>query len=470
MKTAARRTFVALVASTLVLPLVLSSPLIAQPEGAGSSDQKAPPHRQLLDLSLADAPLRVVLTSFARIMELELDTSAAPADALAKDLTVSWSQVPAEDALRQVLEPRGLEAERTDTLLVIRPLSNLRFTGEPVSMSLRDAELGEVAASMARLSGLEFDSSRVPPEFLESPVTAELDRVPWDQALHQLLKVRNLSYERQGDTVVLYPSGNGGSTGLQLTPDPETDLIDLDLLNAPVEEVLRGFADLAEAAFAFDLPEPRTITIRLNQVHWSTAFTAVCESVGCNWALVADSRGHRLLRIAPAAHEGDGYLDVDLAGAAAETVLGSIVSARGLGRVGGAALEGEVSWHLEGVHWSTLLDALCDARACTWTVTNDEPRSLELTTRQETREARPLGELDTPVDLSLAEAPVLSVLTAFASVLGARLDGNAPAGTWSGELESVPVQTALDEVCEQTSCQWELQLGDAGRVLLVHTD
>ena len=470
MKTTARRTFVALVANALLLLLVMGSPLIAQPGGAATSDGVVPPHLQLLDMSLADAPLEVVLTSFARIMQLELDTSAAPADALGKDLTVSWSQVPAEDALRQVLEPRGLEAERTDTHLVIRPLSNLRFSGEPISLSLRDAELGEVAASMARLSGLEFDFSRVPQELLESPVTVELDRVPWDQALYHLFKVNNVSYERQGDTVVLYPSGNGGLTGLQLTPDPETDLIDLDLLNAPVEEVLRGFADLAEAAFAFDLPEPRTITIRLDQVHWSTAFTAVCESVGCNWALVADSRGHRLLRIAPATHEGDEYLDVDLAGAAAETVLGSLASARGLGRVGGAALEGEVSWHLEGVHWSTLLDALCDARACTWTVTNDEPRYLELTTRQETREARPLGELDTPVDLSLAEAPMTSVLTAFASILGARLEGDAPSGTWSGELESVPVRTALDEVCGRPYCQWELQMGDAGRVLRVHAD
>jgi type II secretory pathway component GspD/PulD (secretin) len=66
------------------------------------------------------------------------------------------------------------------------------WRGFPISLSLRDAPLPEVLRAFAQIAhfNLVLDP-RVPNE----PVTVELKDVPWDQALHLILKTHGLAAE-----------------------------------------------------------------------------------------------------------------------------------------------------------------------------------------------------------------------------------------------------------------------------------
>jgi type IV pilus assembly protein PilQ len=69
------------------------------------------------------------------------------------------------------------------------------YTGEPVSFSVRDADVREVLRTIAGISGLNMV---VQPDVAGS-VTVELNDVPWDQALDQILKINKLGMELDGN-------------------------------------------------------------------------------------------------------------------------------------------------------------------------------------------------------------------------------------------------------------------------------
>ncbi|HET7711188.1 MAG TPA: M56 family metallopeptidase [Thermoanaerobaculia bacterium] len=64
------------------------------------------------------------------------------------------------------------------------------YSGEPISMNLKDADLRDVLKTFGNLTGLEM---RVD-EGIEGKVTVSWVNVPWDQAFDTLLKERGLSY------------------------------------------------------------------------------------------------------------------------------------------------------------------------------------------------------------------------------------------------------------------------------------
>lgn len=66
------------------------------------------------------------------------------------------------------------------------------WRGFPISVSLRDAPLPEVLRAFAQIAHFNLIlDPRVPNE----PVTVELKDVPWDQALHVILKTHGLAAE-----------------------------------------------------------------------------------------------------------------------------------------------------------------------------------------------------------------------------------------------------------------------------------
>jgi type IV pilus assembly protein PilQ len=75
------------------------------------------------------------------------------------------------------------------------------YSGEPISMSLKDADVREVLRTFARLSGLNV----VIQPGVRGTVTVELERVPWDQALDQILKINGLGYELEGNIMRVAP-------------------------------------------------------------------------------------------------------------------------------------------------------------------------------------------------------------------------------------------------------------------------
>jgi type IV pilus assembly protein PilQ len=66
---------------------------------------------------------------------------------------------------------------------------------------LKDADVREVLRTFARLSGLNI----VIQPGVRGTVTVELERVPWDQALDQILKINGLGYELEGNIMRIAP-------------------------------------------------------------------------------------------------------------------------------------------------------------------------------------------------------------------------------------------------------------------------
>jgi len=73
--------------------------------------------------------------------------------------------------------------------------------GFPISVSLRDAPLPEVLRTFARLAGFNL----VLDPGVQGSVTAELNDVPWDQALALILKVNGLAAEVDGRLWLVEP-------------------------------------------------------------------------------------------------------------------------------------------------------------------------------------------------------------------------------------------------------------------------
>ena len=75
------------------------------------------------------------------------------------------------------------------------------YSGDTISMTLRDADIVETLRSFSAISGL---SIVVQPE-VKGAVTVELNNVPWDQALEQILRVNRLGYELEGTVMRIAP-------------------------------------------------------------------------------------------------------------------------------------------------------------------------------------------------------------------------------------------------------------------------
>lgn len=75
------------------------------------------------------------------------------------------------------------------------------YRGEPMTLTLRDADIKDVLRSFAKISGLNV----VVQPGVSGKVTVELTQVPWDQALEQILKINGLDYELEGNIMRIAP-------------------------------------------------------------------------------------------------------------------------------------------------------------------------------------------------------------------------------------------------------------------------
>ncbi len=69
------------------------------------------------------------------------------------------------------------------------------FSGEPITMSLKDADIKDVLRSFSGITGLNV----VVHPGVRGSVTVELKEVPWDQALDLILKINNLDFVLEGN-------------------------------------------------------------------------------------------------------------------------------------------------------------------------------------------------------------------------------------------------------------------------------
>ncbi|HEV7507846.1 MAG TPA: type IV pilus secretin PilQ [Thermoanaerobaculia bacterium] len=89
-----------------------------------------------------------------------------------------------------ILQPKGAnEKERT-------------YVGEPIDLKVTNADVTDVLRTFAQISGLNV----IVQPGVTGTVTAELENVPWDQALEQILKINNLDYELDGNVMRIAPT------------------------------------------------------------------------------------------------------------------------------------------------------------------------------------------------------------------------------------------------------------------------
>jgi hypothetical protein len=90
----------------------------------------------------------------------------------------------------QFLEPEG-------------PMGTSEFNGDPIILQLKDANLQDVLRTFSRITpfSIEIDPS------VDRKVTVDLHDVPWDQALDLILRINNLGWTQEGDTLRVAPLG-----------------------------------------------------------------------------------------------------------------------------------------------------------------------------------------------------------------------------------------------------------------------
>jgi type II secretory pathway component GspD/PulD (secretin) len=89
---------------------------------------------------------------------------------------------------------RAAESLRPGAAVVIGG-EERRYTGEPISLDLKDADIRDVLLTFAKLTRMNMV---IDPE-VKGTVTVRLEDVPWDQALEVILKVNGLGYVIDGN-------------------------------------------------------------------------------------------------------------------------------------------------------------------------------------------------------------------------------------------------------------------------------
>ncbi len=125
---------------------------------------------------------------------------------------------PAESPLKQ-LAPPSLVGGGAKT-----------YTGEPISLSLKDADIRDVLRSFAQISNLNII---VQPN-VRGVVTVELEGVPWDQALEQILKINKLGMQLEGNILRIAPVSD-----LREEAEEQQRLASAQALSIPLQTVLK---------------------------------------------------------------------------------------------------------------------------------------------------------------------------------------------------------------------------------------
>ncbi len=105
---------------------------------------------------------------------------------------------PAQAASTQGIQPAvNLAAEGKGESHLVTPISTAKYTGEPISVNLKDVDLKDFFRLIHEISGLNV----VLDPNVKGALTIVLDDVPWDQALDIVLKNNDLARQLDGNVL-----------------------------------------------------------------------------------------------------------------------------------------------------------------------------------------------------------------------------------------------------------------------------
>jgi type IV pilus assembly protein PilQ len=137
------------------------------------------------------------------------------------------------------------------------------YTGEPISLNLKDADIKDVLRTFAQLTGLNI---AVDP-FVKGTVTVEFNEVPWDQALELILRQNQLTYVLEGNVMRV-----GYLNILVAEAQAQHDILEAERLNVALQTIsfklsYARAADVEHLLIQMASPRARIITdARTNQI------------------------------------------------------------------------------------------------------------------------------------------------------------------------------------------------------------
>jgi type IV pilus assembly protein PilQ len=105
-----------------------------------------------------------------------------------------------------------------------------KYVGDPIDLKVTNADVTDVLRTFAQISGLNI----VVQPGVNGQVTAELENVPWDQALAQVLKINGLGCELEGNVMRIAPT-----SVLQKEARDRQELSNARALAVPLRTVLK---------------------------------------------------------------------------------------------------------------------------------------------------------------------------------------------------------------------------------------
>ena len=158
------------------------APVAAPPAGPGSAAQTTPPIREAVVRKAETKPETVPpgVSEARRSRAPEAERPAKRENALFEAAAAVLAQQ------EQTQRAGELTAFQSRTLAE----GQTQFTGEPISLDLKDADIKDVFRTISQFTGLNIV---IDPE-VHGTVTVQLENVPWDQALDLILKQNNLGY------------------------------------------------------------------------------------------------------------------------------------------------------------------------------------------------------------------------------------------------------------------------------------
>jgi hypothetical protein len=150
-----------------------------------------------------------------------------------------------------------------------------RRAGDALSVSLVDANLGDLFRLVADVSGLNV----VVFPGVRGKVTLEAQDEPFERVLDRALSPNGLAWQRQDNVLLVAPPDQ--------MPPPRTfrgRRVALEFREHDLRKTLDEIAQLGGATVSADPAVSGSVTIRLSQVRWDQAFDVVARVNGLEWS------------------------------------------------------------------------------------------------------------------------------------------------------------------------------------------
>jgi hypothetical protein len=221
------------------------------------------------------------------------DHASRDPQALAVLVLTVGGALPGQARWAQIWQRVALTADRSDpahpVLTVTWPdvprPARRAYSGQPVTLDLKDGKLSDIFRLYADMTGLNV----VVNPGVRGEITIKVKDMPWDDALDRILTPNGLVARHQGNVLWIAPPEQLGPARTFAGRPIEVDVNDRDLV-----ALLSSIARNGGATVAADPSVAGKVTLKLAGVPWDQAFDIVAGVNGLDW-----TRDGGVIRVTP---------------------------------------------------------------------------------------------------------------------------------------------------------------------------